>query len=508
MAFAISPDERFAAYNAQMCLALGRQVRDDLREQSEAATRSKEGRDREATAGLRHTPDPLLKCGLVAGIRHCHTEDAPDHLGRPLHFSDSRKKTMRMVKTWIAEGVRVGVNLGNVIDQRCGLQRKHEIALQNIKGVLCDDYKTGTWRFRLHDRHSENKFRADVMHLLGEHDLQHFSLDSLVESLNMPVDRPEHDCLYHSSACPGGWRLVFIDTNDVSTRSSLLSKRDKAREWLDRARRPGCPALVSRCGAVGETQLGWLRDQLSAAKQAGDRVVLFSHSPLNETIARQGGEPELICWNFKQVMDVIFSVSNVVVCCISGQQLNGGHGVDDMTRKGRGRVHHLSIRNAVAEPTDADCFGILELFENRIVLQGYGGVQPITIGCPTVLEAKAMVAREEAQQKFQQQRAEQQREADQSRVKLEREERLAAEMILEEEQALVLDREERRLWRIAEEAAALERLKDKERMALEYAGKASASEEAGENAPAEEVGGEAGSGEGKGISLESDEATK
>ena len=52
----------------------------------------------------------------------------------------------------------------------------------------------------------------------------------------------------------------------------------------------------------------------------------------------------------EQVMDIMFSVSGVVMCCISGQQLNGGYGVDDMTRKGRGRIHHIAIRNAVTEP--------------------------------------------------------------------------------------------------------------------------------------------------------------
>ena len=122
MAFAINPEERFAAYNAQMCLALGRQVRDDLHEKLGAANRATEGRDRETTAGLKYRPEPLLACGLVAGIRYCHTADAPDHMGRQLYFSDARSKAMRMVKAWIAAGVRLGVNLGNVVDQRCGIR--------------------------------------------------------------------------------------------------------------------------------------------------------------------------------------------------------------------------------------------------------------------------------------------------------------------------------------------------------------------------------------------------
>lgn len=478
MAFAINPEERFAAYNAQMCLALGRQVRDDLHEKLGAANRATEGRDRETTAGLKYRPEPLLACGLVAGIRYCHTADAPDHMGRQLYFSDARSKAMRMVKAWIAAGVRLGVNLGNVVDQRCGIQRKHEMALQNIKGVLCDDYKTGTWRFRLAERHSENMFRADVLSLFGEHDLAHFSLGELAENFRMPADRSEDDCLYHTSMCPGGWRLIFVDTNDVSTRSSLLSKRNEAREWLDKARRPGRPTLDSRCGALGKTQLKWLEGQLMSAKHAGDRAILFSHSPLNEMVARQGGEPELICWNFKQVMDVIFSVSDVVVCCISGQQMSGGHGLDDMSRKGRGRVHHLAIRNAVAEPSDADCFGILQLFENSVVLQGYGGVKPITISCPTEGEAEAILAKSEAQQKTWHQQAETQRKLDKFQAKQEVEERLAKELRQEEEAALEVDKEERRLWRIAEAGAAIERQKEKERIALEYAGKAAALEEA------------------------------
>ena len=109
-----------------------------------------------------------------------------------------------------------------------------------------------------------------------------------------------------------------------------------------------------------------------------------------------------------------------------------------------------------------------------------------------------MLAREEAEQQRGAEQAEQQRQADQSRAKLEREAQLAAEMILEEEQALVLDGEERRLWRIAEEEAAVERLKEKERIALEYAGKA----------PAEEVVGEEGCGAGEGKAQKSDEVTE
>lgn len=42
------------------------------------------------------------------------------------------------------------MNLGNIVDQSC--RNEKNLALRNIKGVLCDDYKAGTWRFRLQVR--------------------------------------------------------------------------------------------------------------------------------------------------------------------------------------------------------------------------------------------------------------------------------------------------------------------------------------------------------------------
>ena len=249
MAFAIEKEERFAAFNAQMCIIGARRVREERQAILEEAQLDREGCTRETSAGLTHRPLPLLSVGVVAGIRHCQQPDAPDRLGRQLHFADSRSKAMRMVNQWICAGVRLGVNLGNIVDQRCAMHRKHEIALQSIKSVLCDDFKTGTWRFQMQDHHQMNKFRADVLHLFGDHDLQHFSMQDLDSKLDLwntvsnanqsAMPPPEQDCRYFSTQIPGGWRMIFIDTNDISCRSGVLAKRDLARAWLNRARQPG-----------------------------------------------------------------------------------------------------------------------------------------------------------------------------------------------------------------------------------------------------------------------------
>jgi hypothetical protein len=189
-------------------------------------------------------------------------------------------------------------------------------------------------------------------------------------------------------------------------------------------------------------------------------------------VARQGGDTDLVCWNYRQVMDVIFSVSGVVVCCVSGQQLNGGYSVDDMTRKGRGRVHHIAIRNAISEPSGVACFGILELFENSLVIQGYGGVNSITVSCPTDKEAKLLLAKEATHVAQLKAKAELHQQQEIFAAKQANELALKAAMETEEEAALLVDAEMRKLWLIAEEAAALERKREQERLAALYAGEA------------------------------------
>ena len=217
---------------------------------------------------------------------------------------------------------------------------------------------------------------------------------------------------------------------------------------------------------------------MAASRAQGERAILFSHSPLSEQVARQGGDPELICWNYKQVMSVIFSESGVVACCISGQQLNGGYGVDDMTRKGRGRIHHFGLRNAVTAPQDVECFGVLELFDDHIVVQGFGVVKSLKISCPTMAQAKAIVELEIAQAMLRDEEATSRRQQEGMEAKQAREAEIKRELEEAEAAALLVDAEERRLWRIAQEEEAKTREEEK---LLEEQGKHERSE--GESGP-------------------------
>merc|ERR1712183_755508 len=57
-------------------------------------------------------------------------------------------------------------------------------------------------------------------------------------------------------------------------------------------------------GMMGDKQLSWLRETLSAAEAAGESAVLLSHAPL----CPGGCDPIFLLWNYQDVLDIIMKL--------------------------------------------------------------------------------------------------------------------------------------------------------------------------------------------------------
>ncbi|KAJ1494171.1 hypothetical protein T484DRAFT_1766271 [Baffinella frigidus] len=336
--------------------------------------------------GLAGKEPAAIVLGLMAGVRFNADSDTPnsvDEKGNTLYYPDARPKARltghvlaadrsrprgkvsRALAAWAAAGVRGAISLGNIIDRGNGMMRTRKavaemlsthdahaegrggdavyvrgvqephVAMEAVAEMLSTfaEFKSHTWRWRLSHVHSENVFRSAVLHVPGEHDLAYASVEEVTDLMGFST--------YTSSRqSPPGHAYHMVASPD-------LEKREEARAFLDKKRRQGGDATVSG-GAVGRTQLTWLReqltwlrDQLASAGAAGDKAVVFSYAPLSESLARQG-DASLVCWNCKEVMEVMFAFSGVVpLCltqvmevmfafpgvvplCLSGQQLLGG----------------------------------------------------------------------------------------------------------------------------------------------------------------------------------------
>jgi predicted phosphodiesterase len=116
-------------------------------------------------------------------------------------------------------------------------------------------------------------------------------------------------------------------------------------------------------GAIGKAQQNWLKQELDSAKLLSQKVILFSHLPLcPESNAHN-------LWNDYEILEIIESASHVVAF------INGhNHAGDYLKQNG---IHHITISGMVE--TRINSYGILEIYNDSLVLRGYGNQESILL---------------------------------------------------------------------------------------------------------------------------------
>jgi len=132
--------------------------------------------------------------------------------------------------------------------------------------------------------------------------------------------------------------------------------------------------FVAFNGAVGPTQLEWLRDELEATRQVNNRlpelqqhqrqrVVLLSHN----TIHPESSNPVCLMWNYDQVLEILREYSDVVVASFAGHAHKGGYVRDESSK-----IHFRVVEAVLESKPPLKTFGILDVYNDRLDLHGYG----------------------------------------------------------------------------------------------------------------------------------------
>jgi len=193
--------------------------------------------------------------------------------------------------------------------------------------------------------------------LLGNHE---FSIDTtqvknLLEKLSLPST--------YYSYVKKGWRFVVLDATDYSYFSNSLHNHDT--DQIDVYYENTTDTLNRHRwnSAIGTQQQKWVKEQLDSAKTLNQKVILFSHLPL-----RPKGDMHNL-WNDFEITRLIENNSNVVAF------INGhNHAGDYIFKNG---VHYITIFGMV--DTMISSYGILEIYQDSILLKGYGNQQQIVI---------------------------------------------------------------------------------------------------------------------------------
>ena len=270
--------------------------------------------------------DPILKIGLVADPQYA---DKPTAGKR--HYRESLSKLEEAIDTFNHRGVDFVQNLGDIID----------IDWESYDSII-PVYQ---------------KLYPDIENyqLLGNHD---FAIDSthfnnLLETLSMPN--------YYYSYLKNGWRFIVLDATDYSYFSNSLHHHDTNQVNVYYENTIEKSNNHHWNSAIGEEQQNWLKQQLDSAEILNQKAILFSHMPLRPI----GNQHNL--WNDNEIINLIENSSNVVAF------INGhNHAGDYVFKNG---IHYITIFGMV--DTKIGSFGILEIYEDSLVLKGYGNQQNI-----------------------------------------------------------------------------------------------------------------------------------
>ncbi|HLA83525.1 MAG TPA: metallophosphoesterase [Thermoguttaceae bacterium] len=168
-----------------------------------------------------------------------------------------------------------------------------------------------------------DRLNAKLYHVLGNHCLYAGGRETIEKKLGLAR-------AYYDFTPEGvqGWRFIVLDGNDAGY------------------------------GVLGKEQIKWLEATLAKAAQRDERVIVLNHYALlkESAIRSRMKRPEPVRG--------ILSRSGRVVAYFAGHEHAGGYAED------RG-IYHVTLHGMVEAPKN-NAYAIVKVFDDRIVIQGFG----------------------------------------------------------------------------------------------------------------------------------------
>jgi manganese-dependent ADP-ribose/CDP-alcohol diphosphatase len=120
-------------------------------------------------------------------------------------------------------------------------------------------------------------------------------------------------------------------------------------------------------GGIGPQQLEWLRATLHAARQIGERCIVFSHLPCFPDCTYF---TECCMFNSDEVLETLHEVPGTVVAFIAGHDHTGGYAVDSEG------IHHLIPPAPIDCQLDDVAYGLVTVNEDHLKLRWKGSPPP------------------------------------------------------------------------------------------------------------------------------------
>lgn len=333
---------------------------------------------------------PRFTFGVIADIQYAPIPDGHSYSGQPRYYRHSLQVAKHAATHFEEEQVHLVVNLGDIIDGKCQDVGKH--GGEEVPG---EDSGLKS----IHDAiESLSPYTSLILHTYGNHELYNLDRTVLGEKLNIPfVEESCGDLVGYRSHVVDehGVRFVVLDTYDIALmkRCPKSSRKHKTATEILAKHNPNYPQqenspegmegvnkrFVGFNGGVDQPQLEWLRTTLQQAREADEKVIILSHQP----ILPGSSSPVCLVWNYEQVLEVLREYSDVVVVSLAGHAHKGGYQRDEESG-----IHFRVIEAALESPSPIKTYGMVDMYDDRLVIRGFGHCESAEYDFDHVLSAK------------------------------------------------------------------------------------------------------------------------
>lgn len=260
-----------------------------------------------------------LTFGLMADIQYWDGNSSGTR-----YYRQSLQKLTEAVQTFNQLQPDFVVQLGDLIDRD----------LQSFKPVLAQI----------------NLLGMPCYHVLGNHDLSVETRENRKIAALLGMEENWYSFSRKS------WRFIILDGTDISTYSPRRRNRNQAEKILATLRAEGLPQALEWNGMPGAEQMEWFSDELKAAAEKGEQVIVFSHFSVYPDDAHN-------FWNAAEIRELLLQ-HNHIKAWFSGHNHKGSYGNFN-------QIHFVGMR-AMVETEGLNAFSLVEIYHNKLWIKGMG----------------------------------------------------------------------------------------------------------------------------------------
>ncbi|XP_024519797.1 manganese-dependent ADP-ribose/CDP-alcohol diphosphatase-like [Selaginella moellendorffii] len=282
--------------------------------------------------------EPLASFGLIADVQYGDKADIVASNGKTRRYREAAGKLAKAIAFFNLkkDELLFMLSLGDIVDGNTTKEK----TMEDFDVVLAE----------------LQKLDLEAVHLIGNHCLS-LPRELLKQKLSIPA------FYYQRDLCPG-WRLVVLDTMDMSVKWPEHTPNYKEALDFQKSHPFGVdhPQMALWNGGIGSKQRVWLDNAVRDAQRSNTKLIVCGHHP----IVAGSSPPKHLAWNHHQILSTLLG-SPEVVLYLCGHYHSGGYACIN--------GKHFVTLEAILEAPEGWCaHGLLRIYNGWIEIQGYGSV--------------------------------------------------------------------------------------------------------------------------------------